>query len=807
MVFQNIMMGAAGQGSGYEIDQSIRFNDDDSASLSRTSGSADSERKLASTSVWLKRSNLTSRHTIYAVNPAGSAGAANQITMVFENSGSNGDCITYNNGSVNRQSTSVYRDVSAWYHFCQIFDTTQSTAADRVKTYINGTLLTDINIGQDFSLNSNTAFGQNGVVHYLARGGSTQYFDGYMAEIIFTVGQSVTVANFGETNDDGVWIPKKYTGAFGTNGFFIDGRDSSDLGDDESGNGNDFTSSGLAAADQMFDSPTLNYPTISSIDFQTGSNVTLTDGNLNFANANSGAANDARATFAVSSGKWYWEVEADSLGQSGVNREFIGIVGIEFDITAGSAGANFSADSSGFAFATTGQKVNGGTAASYGNAYTAGQYIGVALDLDNGKIYWSINGTFQNSGDPAGGSGEAYSSISGTFAPAFAVDFGTGTSRLIANFGQSAFQNDPPTGFKQLNSANLPAPTIKDGSEYFHTQLYTGTGSSGLAITNDANYGDFQPDLLWIAPRSNGDNHVFWDVVRGTTKRLKSNSADAGDTDDPAQVTFETDGFDLDTTDANFNGSSRTYAAWQWKTSGGAGSSNTDGSISSTVSANATAKFSIVKYVSNNTAGATVGHGLGVAPDMIITKNQEDERNWGVYFSKLGATKAMFLNLNNAASTSSVYYNDTEPTSSVFSLGTSGGETNFPASDAFIAYCFAEIEGYSKFGSYTGNGSSTNGPFIYTGFKPAFVMFKKHSATDSWEIFDNKRPGYNATGLGLLADTTAAESTGRNIDILSNGIKQRNANGTTNEDGNTYVYMAFAENPFGGDGVAPATAR
>jgi len=802
MVFQNIMMGAAGQGSGYEIDQSIRFNDDDSASLSRTSGSADSERKLASTSVWLKRSNLTSRHTIYAVNPAGSAGAANQITMVFENSGSNGDCITYNNGSVNRQSTSVYRDVSAWYHFCQIFDTTQSTAADRVKTYINGTLLTDINIGQDFSLNSNTAFGQNGVVHYLARGGSTQYFDGYMAEIIFTVGQSVTVANFGETNDDGVWIPKKYTGAFGTNGFFIDGRDSSDLGDDESGNGNDFTSSGLAAADQMFDSPTLNYPTISSIDFQTGSNVTLTDGNLNFANANSGAANDARATFAVSSGKWYWEVEADSLGQSGVNREFIGIVGIEFDITAGSAGANFSADSSGFAFATTGQKVNGGTAASYGNAYTAGQYIGVALDLDNGKIYWSINGTFQNSGDPAGGSGEAYSSISGTFAPAFAVDFGVATSRLIANFGQSAFQNDPPTGFKQLNSANLPAPTIKDGSEYFHTQLYTGTGSSGLAITNDANFGNFQPDLLWLAPRSNGDNHVFWDVVRGTTSRIYSNKADPADVDGTAQLTFESDGFDLDTTDVNYNGSSRTYVAWQWKTSGGAGSSNTDGSISSTVSANATAGFSIVKYTGTK-SNATVGHGLGVVPKMIMIKDTTNTESWIVYHEGVGNDGNLYLNLINAKATQAVFQ-DTTPTSSVFSIGTTDGVNK--ASAVHVAYCFAEIPGYSKFGSYTGNGS-TDGPFIYTGFKPAFVLFKKFSATDGWEIFDSKRPGYNVTDLGLLANSTAAEATGRNIDILSNGIKQRNGNGTTNENGNSYIYMAFAENPFGGDGVAPATAR
>ena len=210
MPFQNNVLAGASGATGYEVPYSLRFRASNSAHLSRTPSAPDATRTKASISIWLKRGALGGRSSIYAINSAGSAGASNQITMIFDNAGSNGDNLTYNNGSVNRTSTSVYRDPSAWYNLCQIFDTTQATAADRVKTYINGVLLTDINIGQDFTLNSNTPFGQSGVTEYIGRRDSGLYYDGYMAEIVFVVGQALTPSSFGQTDaTTGVWVPKQ----------------------------------------------------------------------------------------------------------------------------------------------------------------------------------------------------------------------------------------------------------------------------------------------------------------------------------------------------------------------------------------------------------------------------------------------------------------------------------------------------------------------------------------------------------------------------------------------------------------------
>ena len=794
MVFQNIMMGAGGQSTGFSIDQSIRFTMGDSAYLTRTPDSS-SNRRTWTFSFWWKVNTFASGTSGgYRILQAGST--------EFGWSDSD-DKLYLIDGSTLRATTQVFRDPTAWQHIVLAVDTTDSTAGDRIKIYINGVQVTSFSTSndpsQDFTFDVN-----DNVAHNIGKEGSN-YIDAYIAEMYLIDGTQAAPTAFGEFDDNGVWKPIAYSGSFGTNGFHIDGRDRSDLGDDESGNGNDFTSSGLAAADQVNDSPTLNYPTLNRVDFQTGSNVTLTDGNLNIANANSGSTNDIRATFGVSSGKWYWEVEADSLGQSGVNREFIGIVGTEFDITAGSAGANFSADSTGYAFATTGQKINNNSAASYGSAFTAGQYIGVALDLDNGKIYWSINGTFQNSGDPAGGTGEAYSSISGTFAPAVAVDYGTGTSRLIANFGQSSFQNTPPAGFKALNSSNLPAPSIVDGTAHFNATAYTGNGSSGHSITNDANSGNFQPDMLFIGPRSNGDNHVMWDVARGVTQRLKANEDSAEDTDGTAQLTFETDGFDLDTTDPNFNGSGRTYVAWQWKTQGGAGSSNTDGSINTTTtSLNSTSKFSVSTYTGTG-SNATIGHGLGTAPTVVWIKRRDSSAGWAVYHSGLAST-SKYLKLNNtdAEASSSSYWNTTAPTSSVISIGTDDAVN--ASSGTYVAYAFAEVEGYSKFSKFTGNGS-TDGAFIYTGFKPACVIIKRFNSTGDWVIIDNQRVGLNPDNNDLDINNKDGEGTNDYIDILANGFKCRSSDSNVNADSSTYVVMAFAEMPFGGADISVATAR
>ena len=356
--------------------------------------------------------------------------------------------------------------------------------------------------------------------------------------------------------------------------------------------------------------------------------------------------------------------------------------------------------------------------------------------------------------------------------------------------------------------------TIDDGSAHFHTQLYTGNGSSGLSITNDANAGDFQADLLWISPRSNGDNNVIFDSTRGDAKQLKANGTDAEDTHSPARVTIESDGFDLDTTDTNYNGSSRTYVAWQWKANGGSTTTNdasatSVGTIDSVYQANTTAGFSIVTYTGTGSA-ATVALGLGVKPEWIVIKNRGKDEGWAVYHganTSAPETDGLSLNSTNATNDDSDYWNDVAPTTTTFGVS---GDDRSGGSYNFVAYVFNSVQGYSKFGSYTGTGDADEGPFIYTGFKPAWVMIKETGATGSWHIFDTKRIVDNPSDSILYADTNDAEQTsqtGNPIDILSNGFKCRGGGNDTNLDDGTYVYMAFAEHPFVSSKGVPCTAR
>ena len=338
---------------------------------------------------------------------------------------------------------------------------------------------------------------------------------------------------------------------------------------------------------------------------------------------------------------------------------------------------------------------------------------------------------------------------------------------------------------------------INKPDDYFDISTWTATTS---AISNLG----FSPDWVWIKSTDSANGHILFDTIRGANERLSSanNAAESTRTDE--LMSFDSNGYTLgssgNTNDTNpFNAS---YVGWSWRGSDSSAVSNTDGSITSTVSANTTSGFSIVSYTSTG-SNATVGHSLGEAPAMIIFKRRSgDTENWVVYHKSLGATKNIKLNLTDAVSTSSTRFNDTEPTSSVFSLGTSG-DTNGGTSP-FIAYCFAEKKGFSKFGSYTGNGSS-DGTFVYTGFKPAFIIIKNSARSDNWYLFDNKRGGFNVDNDFVFPDLSNAEVTSDQIDILSNGFKCRNGNDAINSSGESIIYMAFAEEPLVGDN--PATAR
>ena len=341
--------------------------------------------------------------------------------------------------------------------------------------------------------------------------------------------------------------------------------------------------------------------------------------------------------------------------------------------------------------------------------------------------------------------------------------------------------------------------TIDKPTDYFNTVLFSGN-ETARSITGVG----FQPDWVWIKDRSQSYNHHLFDSVRGATKRLKSDVADAESTNAQTLTAFGSDGFSLGTDNAT-NGNGSNVVSWNWL-AGGSASSNTDGDITSSVSANTTAGFSIVSYTGTGSTD-TIGHGLGAKPSVILVKKRNGSANWYMYHHKnTSAPETDFLTLNSTAATSdnANNWNDTEPASSVFSVGASG--TTNPSSGTMIAYCFAEKKGYSKFGSYTGNGNA-DGPFIYTGFKPAWVLQKNISATQGWQLQDNKREGYNGDNDLLQPHDSAAESGVNRIDILSNGFKVITTDAGQNTSGATYIYMTFAESPFVTSTGIPTTAR
>jgi hypothetical protein len=353
--------------------------------------------------------------------------------------------------------------------------------------------------------------------------------------------------------------------------------------------------------------------------------------------------------------------------------------------------------------------------------------------------------------------------------------------------------------------------SIDDPSAHFQTTLYTGNGADNHAITNDGN-SDLQPDWVWIKYRPAGVSHVTYDSSRGATKRLYVDFASTEATQAAGVKSFDSDGFTLGTAGAS-NGSGITFVSWQWHANSGTTSSNSSGSITSTVQANTDAGFSIVQYTGTGTA-ATIGHGLGVAPAMYIVKNRDQTgTNWTVFHKDLTSNAYhLYLNDSAAQSNSVGYWNSTSPTSTVFSIKNTSGDVNTNTED-YVVYCFAEKQGFSKFSGYVGVGSSGVGvnPFAFTGFKPAFIMIKAASTTGSWMIYDHKRLGYNPIDVALRANGSDAEGTalisGDDINIHSNGFKIITSDNTLNNENEDYIYMAFAENPFVTSTGIPTTAR
>ena len=682
----------------------------------------------------------------------------NQRSWLIYNGSTNGLARFYvstdGSSSVNANTTQPIIPTNQWTHFCM------ERNGSNLLGYVNG-----VCVGINTNLGTQSLFTPADPL-WIGRW-STNYFNGYIQDLRIYKG----VAKY----KGGFDVPKPYTPV------------------------------GIGTWRAVPDTTANNFATWNPI--SPASDTTFTNGNLTVAYGSASSRGVVTGTIGIAvtgADKYYWENHIDT---SSADSQMIGVWGLSTSTTAGNYpgftnsygwsyyGAN------GRLYYATGNPVSNRT---YGATYTAGDIIGVSLDMtaSNGTLTFYKNGvsqgvattglgTFLTNGNihalmPAigdGGSTSTYT-VSSNFGqnPTFSGTITAGT--YTDSNGKGLFKYEPPSGFLALCEDNLPTPAISDPGEYFKTILYTGDSNSGRSIVGVG----FTPDLVWVKHRNTAGGHGWFDSVRGPGLRLDGQSTGA-ETSATGVMSFDSDGFSLGST---FNTTNIHTVAWCWKAGAGTTTANTAGSIPSVVSANQTAGFSIVSYTGNGT-NATVGHGLNKTPKFIIIKNRDASVNWIIYHSSVGATQYLRFTSNASTSQSSIF-NDTEPTSSVFSLGSS--TTPNGNGQKQIAYCWAEIEGFSKFGSYVGN-NNADGPFVYCGFKPAVVIIKQTDGTGDWYIFDSSRGSTNPNEPGLVANQTAVETsyTGWG-DFLSNGFKIRRTDSAWNGSGNSYIFAAFGESPF-----------
>ena len=841
--------GAGDQSTGFYngvATQSLRSNQPSSTLLSKTLGTPTTRRRWT-ISFWLKRTQFgLGVNATNSYNPI--MGCDNKLIARFD---INDKFQLYDydgNFDVNLVSTMRFRDPSAWYNIVIVTDIDGQSGNNRMKLYVNG-------VRQDWSGDDPGDYDPrwNGALSHqlLSDGQTTARFNGYVSDVTFLDGQAIGETNgyldeFGEVVN-GVWIPKSTSSlTFGNNGFKLEfkkdgtGTGGTDTIGADTANTNHFDSSGMDTEDcNMPDSPENNFCTYNPLDAKGNAN-TFSEGNLKVVVSAQNTNEETRATFGVSSGKWYWEHRlASSTTTVGYFK-----IGIKSD------------DESNYwnVRGSDGELVNNGsTTTSSVRFNTAGNVVGVYLDMDNGKWYVSVDGTLQNSADLSAGSGYLHNNISGTVHPYILNASSGGTHTGQGNFGQDStfsglesaggysdangngdFHSSVFSGYLALCTANLPEPIIGPNSDtqandHFDILTWTATGSRHIVHDRDDGSGvglSFKPDMIWGKKRTGqGDNHVIVDSTRGVTKEVFPNTTDDEETNSNGVESFDapsssgaTDGgFTLVGTGSGsgvWNGNSgHTHVAWNWKANGGTTSSDGNGSITSTVQANTTAGFSIITFTGNDTDDATIGHGVKVngsakTPAWIITRNRDDDQSaggvashWRAWHQNLSANYVLYLSgtLNQIASTGHSNGYIKTVGSTTYSTHDSNVDSNAVngSGDAMIAYAWAEVDGYSKFGKYEGNNSSTDGVYVFLGFRPAFVIIKNIDTDgENWHMFDSTRAKTNIIKARLIADDDTAENTNDEIiDFLSNGFKLYDNNAGYNSSA-TFVYMAFAEQPF-----------
>lgn len=740
---------------GYTIARSLRFQTGNSTYLSRSLASS-GNRTTWTWSGWLKRGKI-SQNMIFSSGDFGSG--SSPFTYFTFNSAGNLYFFNYNGSDYTSglgTTLAAFNDASVWYHVVLVYDSSNGTAVDRIRIYVNGVRQT-----MDFSSSpyqtptsgalsaawNNNAFTQ-GIGQYQNWAGAP-YFDGSMAEVNFVDGQALAPTDFGQADStSGDWFAKQYSGTYGTNGFYLNFSDNSNttaatLGKDWSGNGNNWTPNAFATTDSVIDTPTKNFCVLNPLD--NGGHV-LSSGNLKMAGP--GSYKLTRATIPITSGKWYWEAKY-SLGSTG---------GAGTGIATAAAPLGNYIESSVYGWSYNQNDGNAGTNAayfSYGSSYTtSGDVVGVAFDADSGTLAFYKNGVSQGAAFTTLTSGPYYPAATTYYANAsFEFNFGQGGQSGLTYDSASggSFKYTPPSGYKALCVPNLPA-----------------VSSSVLQST---------PDLVWIKDRTSSNDHAIYDSVRGVMQEWSSNTYTTEATQATGLAALTKTGFTIGAL-SKMNTSGNKYAAWMWKKGVSPG-------------------FDIVTY-SGTGSTQSIAHSLGTTPAFIITKNRAGGSEYAVvYHQTFGATNYTKLGTTNGNDTGGSTFWPSAPTSSVFTVGSDSGTGG--NSKTYVAYLWAEVAGFSKFGSYTGNGNS-GGPFIWCGFRPAYICVKKTSATGAWVVVDTLRSPANSTDLTLTMNTGDAETTGDGgnwgLDILSNGFKIRGTNSDFNTSGGTYIFMAFAEAPF-----------
>ncbi len=784
---------------GKVIERSVRCMEDDNAYFSRTSTVA-GDRRTFTLSIWVKFFKTEGNQDFIFM--CGDS-PDNQLQLSREGvSQINFEPKTGGSTDARFYTKSHFRD-HEWYHLVLKIDSTQSTTSDRMAFYINGVQDnedTDLVATTYPSQNLEFKWGQNGISYTVGRRTHSGYEtngDMQIADFHYVSGYAYDATAFGYFDDQtGIWKPKKYTGSYGSAGWHIDFSDKTStttLGYDKSGNGHHFTANSISVSsgtgnDSLLDTPTNCFPTWSRL--SKNNSHTYSKGNqkvTTYANNQSGCV----STFgAPPRGKWYCEYHAlDSHLFAGVTPDTYRGTG------------NVITPAGTVAYYVEGTKYIAGNPTSYGAGFGQGDLIGIALDMDGKKVTFYKNNASQG----------AIDLVDTTNGHLIITAVGTGLNlSSYINFGQQEFEYTPPTGYKKICSANIVPedPIIMRPKRHFDTVLYTGNDST-QSITGL----EFKPDFVWIKERSSNSGNQLYDVVRGATKRLRSNTTDPQDTKTNGVTSFNDGGFSVGNHSA-VNNDGETYVAWCWK-AGGAAVTNNDGSITTQVSANQEAGFSIVTYTGNGTNGATIGHGLGKAPAMRFGRATSDIGTVGSAGAHWTWNHQSLTNgMNGGSSAGTVFINLTQAeetnnhgaigavssTTATLSDGSSGSAPRphvNESGETYVQYFWAEIPGYSKFGKYTANGSA-DGSYIHLGFKPALIVIRKASGEDT-VVYDIERHTKNPAGringrLYWSLNNTESGST-EDLDICATGFKLRKFTGIINGSSGDYIYMAFASQP------------